>query len=414
MSLIRFPTSTSLRRLVLAALAGVLSVSVSPVAAQAYTPAEGPTFNNPWGTMSEKTQLLRKITSTIRSTPKGETIRIAAYSNDRRDVTDALIRAHRRGVNVQVLLNDNWTSYQTRRLLRSLGGNIDKPSFLRICKASCRGRRGNLHTKIYLFSAAGTAEHVVMFGSANLTGFGAKTQWNDLYTTRNRKVLHNFFVGVFDEMKRDRIVRSPFISKSIGDFDINVYPRYDTSAGDDPMMRTLRQVRCSGASGATGVGDRTMLRINMYGWNGARGVYLAQKVADLSRSGCDVRVLQSNGGGKVVRILTQNGVLVKTPTFDRNNNGQVDVFTHQKYLILSGRYAGRPGWHVWTGSQNWSDRSLNGDEVTVHIPRRGAFAGYRGNFSHVWDHRSQWSGWAGGARFPATDAGARFAQLDAF
>lgn len=369
------------------ALAVLLALLAAPAAA-GYRPADGGLFNDPWGSETAKNRLLAKITRTVEATPRGETIRIAAYSNDRKDVTDALIAAHRRGVHVQVLLNDNWTSNQTKRLQRRLGSDVRRDSFLRICASSCRGKRGNLHSKFYLFTRAGEAQHVVMFGSVNLTGYGAKTQWNDLYTTTNRKVLHHFLRDVFDEMKQDRAKARPFISRSIGDFDLSVYPRYDTTAGDDPMMRELRKVRCR-ASAPTGRNGRTVVRVNMYGWNGDRGVYLAQKVADLSRRGCDVRVLQSSAGGRVVTILANNGVLIKSPDHDRNNNGKTDLYTHAKYLLVSGRYAGKDGWHVWTGSQNWSDRSLHGDELTVHIPRRGAFADYQANFDHIWTNRSR-------------------------
>src|SRR5689334_24808441 len=45
------------------------------------------------------------------------------------------------------LLNDNFTSRQTLRIQRHLGSDISKSSFLRICKSSCRGKRGNLHSK---------------------------------------------------------------------------------------------------------------------------------------------------------------------------------------------------------------------------------------------------------------------------
>jgi hypothetical protein len=271
-------------------------------------------------------------------------------------------------VHVQVLLNDNWTSYQTKRLQRALGSDTSKRSFLEICVNSCRGKRGNLHSKFYLFSHAGKSRHIVMFGSVNLTGFAAKTQWNDLYSTRDRKVLHNFFVGVFDQMARDRPVKHPFISRQIGDFTINVYPRYDTTESDDPIIKRLNGVRCKDYAGGAGIAGRTMIRINMYGWNGTRGVYLAKKVADLSRHGCDIQVLESSAGGKVVRILANNGVQIKTP----------------------GRIRSQSGWHVWTGSQNWSDRSLNGDEITVHIHRRGVFWNYRKNFNHIWEKRSTW------------------------
>ncbi len=60
----------------------------------------------------------------INHTPRGETIRIAAYSFDRTDVMNALLRAHSRGVHVQIVLNDNWFSHQTFRLRRVFGHNI--------------------------------------------------------------------------------------------------------------------------------------------------------------------------------------------------------------------------------------------------------------------------------------------------
>jgi phosphatidylserine/phosphatidylglycerophosphate/cardiolipin synthase-like enzyme len=191
-------------------------------------------------------------------------------------------------------------------------------------------------------------------------------------------------------MKRDRAVNRPFISKAVGDFDLNVYPRYNTAKLEDPVYKRLNRVRCKGVENGTGKKGRTHIMVNMYGWNGERGVYLARKMAELSRNGCKVLVLQSAGGGKAVRILRANGVKVKSPDFDRNNNGKVDVFTHTKYMALSGRMLKKSGWHVWTGSQNWSDRSFNGDELSVHIPRRGAFWDYRQNFEHIWQNRSHW------------------------
>jgi phosphatidylserine/phosphatidylglycerophosphate/cardiolipin synthase-like enzyme len=237
----------------------------------------------------------------------------------------------------------------------------------------------------------GLVQNISMFGSVNLTGFGAKTQWNDLYTSTDRRVLHDKLRSVFNSMKRDVPRERPFINTSVGDFDITVYPRYRNTQANDPVLNRLNRVRCKGDVGAAGVDGRTMIRINMYGWNGERGVYLARKVADLSRHGCNIKVLHSDAGGRVVQIMARNGVLIKSPDFDRNGNGTVNVFTHAKYWMVGGRYGpDRPGWHVWTGSQNWSDRSLNGDELTVHIPRRGVFWNYRRNFEQIWQKHSRW------------------------
>jgi len=378
-----------------AVLALVMATSaLSAAGAAAWEPEAGAHFNNPWGSTTSKTRLVSTFVRAVNHAPKGSTIRVATYAQDRSDIADALISADRRGVNVQVLLNDNWTSYQTKRIQNRLGTNTAKPSFLKICKSSCRGNRGgNLHSKFYLFSRAGTARFVTMMGSANLTGYGAKNQWNDMYTVKNHRGMYERYSTIFNEMKRDRAVARPYRSYGLsGAYDVNFYPRYDTNRSNDPIMGRLSKVRCSGASGASGIGNRTLIRISMYGWNGTRGRYLANKVAALSRNGCDIRVLHSDGGGYVVRHLRANGVPVRSASFDRNRNGTNDIYTHQKYMLLSGSWKGNAGWHVWTGSQNWSDRALNGDEVTMHIPRRGAFYDYRRNFDHIWNNRSQRTG----------------------
>lgn len=375
------------------ALAAALVLALAPTsgtsATATFVPEEGASFNNPWGPDEAKNRLLTKLVRTIEATPPGATIRIAAYSNDRKDVTDALIAAHRRLVDVRVLLNGNWTSRQTTRMQRVLGDDRSQRSFVHICAYSCRGKRGNLHSKFYLFSRAGAVEHVVMFGSMNLTGYGAKTQWNDLHTANNRTVLHHFLRDVFEQMKRDRPAEKPYITREIAGWRLNVFPRYETGMQEDPVWRRLDRVRCKGLpDNGTGVRGRTFIAVNMFGWNGERGANLARKVAELSRNGCVVKVLQSRAGGKVVEILRNNGVAVRSPDYDRNDNGTDDVFTHAKYMVLSGRLGAESGWHVWTGSQNWSDRSFNGDELTVHIPRRVAFDDYRRNFDFIWENRS--------------------------
>ena len=121
---------------------------------------------------------------------------------------------------------------------------------------------------------------------------------------------------------------------------INFYPHYNTTASNDPIMWRLNKVRCAGATGATGVGDKTLIRIKMYGWNGARGRYLADKVAELSGTAATSGCSHSDGGGYVVGKIRANGVPCKTASYDRNDNGTVDVYTHEKYMILS-RQLGR-------------------------------------------------------------------------
>ena len=48
--------------------------------------------------------------------------------------------------------------------------------------------------------------------------------------------------------------------------------------------------------------------------------------------------------------------------------GAASGYTHEKLMFVSGRYAGsRDASFVWTGSHNWTDRSLHNDEVTLRV-----------------------------------------------
>ena len=378
------------------ALVAALSVVAMPAPAQAYTPDSGPIFNNPRGNLAAKDRILTHIVRTIESTPRGSEIRIAAYSNDRPDVAEALIAAHQRGVRVQVVLNDNWTSGSTRRLVRVLGRDTNRRSFVAICAGSCRGGFGNQHMKFYLFSQAGRARDVVMVGSANLTGYGARVQWNDMYTTRNQPALRELYTKVFEQLVRDRRIAEPYIHRTVGDYENEFFPMPSMTSGHDPVLERLDAVRCA-TSGAAGSGGRTVIRIVMYGWVDSRGLYLAKRVADLARSGCDVRTILSAPGGRVVRNLIAGGAQVKSADLDLDGNPDTgfdetpyEVFTHQKYMTLSGTYRGAAGYQVWTGSENWSNLGLHNDEVTIRIPGRRVHRAYVANFDYLWAHHTRW------------------------
>ncbi len=372
----------------------VMVAAAGPAAA--YTPGPGPVFNNPRGKMVAKNKILTHIVKTIRSTPKFGEIRIAAYSNDRPDVVDALIDAHRRGVRVQIVLNDNWTSSATYRLIRALGRDTNRRSFVAICAGSCRGGYGNQHMKFFLFSKAGKAKDIVMLGSANLTGYGARTQWNDMFTLVGQPQLRDLYTKIFEQLVRDRRVASPYIHRTINGLENDFFPHPDTTPSNDPVMARLNSVRCN-ATGGTGKNGKTVIRIVMYGWGGERGLYLAQKVAELDRQGCNVRAIVSAPGRKAVGTLKRGGVLVKSADLDLDNNEKTgfgdtkyEVFTHQKYMALSGGFRRSMGYQVWTGSENWSGYGVINDEVTMRIPKRGAYKSYLANFEYIWTKHSRW------------------------
>src|SRR3954454_6446078 len=121
-----------------------------------WEPAQGGFFNIP--RHGAKQWILHQhIVAAIEHARPHSYIRIALFSFDRKYVASKLIRAHARGVHVQVLLNDHQVTPAQRMLHRALGTNRHKRSFAYECSHGCRSRRENLHTKFYLFSHTGGA-----------------------------------------------------------------------------------------------------------------------------------------------------------------------------------------------------------------------------------------------------------------
>jgi phosphatidylserine/phosphatidylglycerophosphate/cardiolipin synthase-like enzyme len=371
----------------------------------------GPKFNNP---MVEKDRYVieRHVLRAIRNTPKGEKITISAYSLDRQVVADELIRAKKRGVKVQVLLNDHLVPSAQVRIQRVLGHRTKKSSFLKRCVSGCRADNNeynNLHSKFYLFSRTGRNRNVVMLGSYNMTLNAVRWQWNDLWTTVGKKTLYDQFIELFNDMRPDWDKRRPsygFCANGrvcpAGDmekyFNI-VFPRYTTPA-TDVVMGILNNVQCT-YTDAAGVQKRTQLALSMHTMRGGRGNYIADKLRDLYAQGCNLRVNYGLMGfhtkqhigaptarGRVPLRSTGFNLRDDIPTGDPeidNMPESIERYTHHKYFVLKGSYKGVADSHiVWTGSTNWSSLGTPQDEIMFSMHGRGLVRDYMANFNVMW------------------------------
>ncbi|QWZ07587.1 hypothetical protein KRR39_19510 [Nocardioides panacis] len=332
-------------------------------------------FNDPTGTERQQYALVRRVDRAVGRAPGGSTVRLAAYSFAMPSTAQALRRAHRRGVRVQVVVDDRSAQWgSVRALRRELGTSTRRHSFVRVCDHSCRGTTGNQHAKFVTISRSGRAADVVMVGSMNFTAYAAARQWQDLYVVRDDRRLFRQFRTLFRAMLRDE-PQDPLALPSAGrGLRTDVAP----SRGTDRLVRRLSLVRCRGAGDGTGWRGRTVLRVSMHAWNGERGVLLARRVADLRAQGCNVRVLAGVGFGRQVRAVLTRGRVPLRQT-------GVAGYTHEKLMYVSGRYAGSRGASlVWTGSHNWTDRSLHNDEVTLRVRGARAVAAYQRNFRRIW------------------------------
>ncbi|RYB98636.1 hypothetical protein EUA07_17775 [Nocardioides ganghwensis] len=403
------------------AVPGAAAEQPGPVAEKAgatkkWKAPSGPFFNDPHRAKGHF-RIERKVIDTINRTRKGATIRIAIYSLDRMNVAHALVAAHRRGVKVQMLLNDHWETSAMKVIRAEIGKDRSKNSFIYKCRQSCRGAANefnNLHSKIYLFSQVGRSKDVVAVGSANMTRNAAIHQWNDLYFTDGDHELFRQFVGLFNDMRKDHDTRQEPIAfcgtpangvacdDSVDKHTAVAFPRVSRPK-DDLVVHLLDRVRCLTPDPVTGKVKRTRLALSMHTMRGARGDYLAEAIRQKWVQGCDVRVTYGLIGYHtkgVIAAPTKRGRIPLRSTgmdydlddnFDLNNDGIddliLDYYSHQKYLVVQGTYNGVPDSSmVLTGSVNWSSLSTANDEVWFTV--RGAVVAkkYLRNFDYQWNN----------------------------
>jgi len=378
-----------------------------------WKPYHGPFFNNPH-VPKDRYRIERRILDTLRHVPKGGHVKIALYSFDRIPVANAIVAAHRRGVHIQMLLNDHWENRAMGMVRAALGTNRHAKSFLYKCKSGCRtlvDQYRNLHSKFYMFNKAGKAKDVLVVGSHNLTMNADRHQWNDAFFMDGDKPLYKQFTKTFNDMKKDYHTTQPpmhFCGVPVGsscDDSVDkytnwVFPKKSTKS-DDLVLKMLAKIQCLTPDGA-GNQVRTQLVLSMHTMRGARGNYLASAIRQKWAEGCDFRVSYGLIGYKTKQILGASTARGRIPLrstgldyhpdddFDLNNDGDDDVildfYTHQKYFVIRGMYNGVPNTAMTlTGSSNWASLGTAQDELFFTIQGAGTAKRYVKNFDLMWN-----------------------------
>ena len=352
-----------MRKIILFVATALVAVSLSGVSTSAsatpdhYVPRTGPAFNNPYGKTKAVRRLISQVNRTIDSVPRGGQIRISAWNVRSGNIANALIRAHRRKVSVQVVMdranwNPNNPNVDARRLATALKvGNKNRPkskkSFVRRCISSCRGKAGIPHSKFFLFNKVRvkknkkvkTVRWVAMYGSYNATELGATIQWNDLYTVKNQEERYRNFLDVFDQMARDKPLKNPVTGFDDGVTGTAFYPYVGKGATGDPIMEVLNTISCTGAATS---GGKTRIRIAQTSMYGDRGLALARKIAQLQRQGCNIRLVYAMFGTQVLKIMRAAKVPLTHLAYDNNEDGLYDRYVHMKTMADQRQRRGQP------------------------------------------------------------------------
>ena len=396
-----------------AAAAGLAQAAQEKPKPKRWKAYQGAFFNNPH-VNADRFKIERRIIETLRHVPKGETVRIAAYSFDRVPMANALIAAHKRGVKIQMLLNDHQDTHAMKRVRAVLGTNRFAKNFIYKCKQGCRtfaDQYRNLHSKFYLFPKAGKSRRVIALGSHNFTMNADRHQWNDIYFFKSSKTMYKQFVHVFNDMKKDYSSTQPamhfcgvpaggFCDDSIDKHTDWVFPKKSTKQSD-LVLNMLSKIQCLTPDGAGGQ-TRTKLALSMHTMRGARGNYLASAIRQKWAEGCDFRVSYGLIGYHTKQILGASTARGRIPlrstgldyhpddNFDLNHDGEddliLDFYSHQKYFVIQGTYNGiRNTNMVLTGSSNWASLSTANDEIWFTIQGRTVARKYLKNFDFEWN-----------------------------
>jgi phosphatidylserine/phosphatidylglycerophosphate/cardiolipin synthase-like enzyme len=379
-----------------------------------YKVPTGAYFNNPRGGWPARMRIERQVLHAIAATKKGAIIRIALYSFDRVPVARALIAAKKRGVHIQMLLNDHQDTHAMKMVRGYLGTNTKKKDFIYKCHSGCRtdGRKRFLHTKFYTFTKAGRSKWALFYGSANLTMNAMRHQWNDLYLMDGDKELFNQYVALFDDMKKDYEKQQPPFPDFCGipangvtcddavDSGTTVtFPRY-LGPGNDPIIKILNRVQCL-TTLPNGKRIRTKLAVNMHTIRGRRGNYLADAYRKKFAEGCQARfsfgLVGAYTKGHLGAKTSRGRMPLRSTGFDYHPNsdpvpnpdGKVDLsldyYSHQKIFIIEGNYAGNPHARlVFTGSSNWGALGAVNDEIMVNVIGKQVTRQYMKQFNFEW------------------------------
>jgi HKD family nuclease len=366
----------------LALAGGGPAVAASSTCADApVTPVTtGAVFNDP--SDGDPAALVRTICGLVRQTPPGARIQVAHFvmsGTAGTEFADALIEAHRRDVDVQVVLDgDTRGAAIAAKLSAELGTDPAAGSWVHVCTgppsggtAACIGNKGQ-HNKFYLFSRTGGASGVVVQSSANLTDLNSSTYWNNAVVLPGNRALYAAYAGYFADLAAERKDLDYYRVVRTGSRGGPVHAHFFPKASGDPILAYLGKVSCEGG---------TTIRVGMSEWDTYR-IAIPEKLRDLAARGCTVRIVYGIMDDEVKRLL------LAEPRVELRVLGDGSALpgrVHSKYLLVEGTYDGvRDARWVFTGSHNYNETSLRrNDETLLRIGNRAVYDQYAANFERM-------------------------------
>ena len=333
----------------------------------------------------------------IDGAPKGSSIYIATYSLSSGEVGDALVAAYRRGVTVRLNIDPHADFIETKRMLRVLGTDQDRDSYVVRCHLACASdvtyprRDGSgltkpyQHAKFLAISTSGSERYLVMFPSENLSP-SAIEQSNDMIVLEGSRAIYDFVVERFEIMRQDAGSAEGEVtsgSATLTMYPVTLGPGAKPSSDTDPYWELFGNISCRVG------GKATILRIAMSMWSLPR-LYLAQRVAELSKEGCRILVIgqpEIAQGGWDPEIKAALMVAGSTVELRQTTGGK---WVHSKIVTVDGwDVRGDRLFLAWTNSANFLLQGLYyNDEIGILTTDAAAIRTYNRHIDGILSRHS--------------------------
>ncbi|MEU6657906.1 phospholipase D-like domain-containing protein [Streptomyces sp. NPDC046821] len=364
-----------------------------------FTSTPGARFNNPEDPDAQM-EVMGPIIDSINSAGCGQTIRVAMYSMSSAqpgpDFANALIAAHQRGVIVKALMDAHSDNAVWQSVVDELGNDPQASSFAALCPGACLTHFSGsaLHAKYYMFSGGADANRTVTVSSANPTNAQASTAWNSSATVKGNVDLYNSYVRYFTAMSMGA-VNGP------GPLAPDYYNSTSATAARKLSPPSYQWPKARSKSDTwvdflNNIKAPATINIAMFQWtsHGAPGdknyLELPKKLVSLAQTGVKIHILFTAGQvDDSVQSYLKNrpNIDVHDTTHGTDANGNARHYTHDKYMMVSGSYAGVANSRiVFVGSSNWTSNGIwHNDESDLKLVGRPSYDTFMTDWQNQYD-----------------------------
>jgi phosphatidylserine/phosphatidylglycerophosphate/cardiolipin synthase-like enzyme len=364
------------------------SATPSPSPTQDPQAAVYPVFNYPTPG-SPDPAITVELTRLIDQAQAGSTVSAALYVvMPSSSVVDALLNAHSRGVDVQVVMDSGQGQGTTiaeamaqtiARLSAAIGTDTTAPSFVVNCVYACISKEpGSInHNKFVLLSQSGELADVVFQSTSNIRSDGSgDAAWNAATVSTGNPSLFDSYQTYFTNLAAritvpDNDYNAAQPPVQLAAWRPYYFPRTD---GIDSVAQTLREVECS-----------TPTAVDVMATFFTRSK-VRNRLNAMAEQGCAVRVIART------RSITREFCESLRPPIDvriSDRSSATTVGIHAKYILISGTFEGSTRQAVWMGSENLTRSALrHNDETFLLIDDAALHASYRTNFDRIWNEPS--------------------------